>query len=169
MRKANALLSMGILVLFLIHAVLGRFQLSGILPGGSRILMILAWLMTVLIVVHTVLGCIMTVQTLSAQKEDGCWMHCHTAENTVCISAVGMTLLMLGVFLLRNRKGAFALSLLTTVAAALTALLPNTIIHMCMMTNMHCHAVMKPTVILLSVIIAVISLITGIMRLREKE
>ena len=102
-------------------------------------------------------------------KEDGSWMHCHTAENTVCISAVGMTLLMLGVFILQNRKGAFALSLLTTVAAALTALLPNTIIHMCMMTNMRCHAVMKPTVVLLSVIIAVISLITGIMRLREKE
>ena len=102
-------------------------------------------------------------------KEDGSWMHCHTAENTICISAVGMTLLLLGVFLLRNRKGAFALSLLTTVAAALTALLPNTIIHMCMMTNMRCHAVMKPTVILLSVIIALISLITGIMRLREKE
>lgn len=102
-------------------------------------------------------------------KEDGSWMHCHTAENTVCICTVGMTLLLFSVLLLRNRKGAFALSLLSAAVAVVTALLPNTIIHMCMMTNMRCHAVMKPTVIILSVMIALISVITGIMRLREKE
>ncbi|MBR3044017.1 MAG: hypothetical protein IKG82_15940 [Oscillospiraceae bacterium] len=38
-----------------------------------------------------------------------------------------------------------------------------------MMTNMRCHAVMKPTVIIISIMIALISVITGIMRLREKE
>ena len=102
-------------------------------------------------------------------KEDGSWMHCHTAENTVCICAVGMTLLLFSVLLLRNRKGAFVLSLLSAAVAVVTALLPNTIIHMCMMTNMRCHTVMKPTVIILSVMIALISVITGIMRLREKE
>lgn len=102
-------------------------------------------------------------------KEDGSWMHCHTAENTVSICAVGMTLLLFSVLLLRNRKGAFVLSLLSAAVAVVTALLPNTIIHMCMMTNMRCHAVMKPTVIILSVMIALISVITGIMRLREKE
>ena len=71
MRKWNALLSMGILVLFLIHAVLGGFQLAGMMPGGRKILTVLAWLMTVLIAAHGILGCILTVQTLIAQKKAG--------------------------------------------------------------------------------------------------
>ena len=102
-------------------------------------------------------------------KDDGSWMHCHTAENTVCICAVGMTLLLFGMLFLRNRKAAFVLGLLTAAAAIVTALVPNTIIHMCMMTDMRCHAVMKPAVIILCIVIALISVLTGILRLREKE
>ena len=36
MRKWNAVLSVGILALFLIHAIAGSFQLSGISQGGSE-------------------------------------------------------------------------------------------------------------------------------------
>ena len=71
MRKWNAVLSMGILVLFLLHAVIGGFQLSGILSGGSSILTFLSWVMVCLIAVHALLGIILTVQTLSAQKKAG--------------------------------------------------------------------------------------------------
>ena len=119
MRKANALLSMGILVLFLIHAVLGGFQLSGILPGGSRILMILAWLMTVLIALHTVLGCIMTVQTFSAQKKSGA---AYPKENrlfwTRRISGFAVMLLILAhivIFLGSSAGGVYRLNLFGTV------------------------------------------------------
>ena len=71
MRKWNAVLSMGILVLFLLHAVIGGFQLSGILSGGSSILTVLSWVMVCLIAVHALLGIILTVQSLSAQKKAG--------------------------------------------------------------------------------------------------
>lgn len=71
MRKWNAALSISIIILFLIHAVIGGFQLSGIFSGGNSIMTVLAWLMVCLIVLHTLFGCILTAQTLSAQKKAG--------------------------------------------------------------------------------------------------
>lgn len=71
MRKWNALLSMGILILFLIHGVMGGFQLMGIIPGGSSLLQVLAWVMAALIGIHTLIGCILTLRTLRAQKASG--------------------------------------------------------------------------------------------------
>ena len=35
MRKWNAIISMTVLTLFLVHAVVGGFQIIGVLPGGS--------------------------------------------------------------------------------------------------------------------------------------
>lgn len=71
MRKWNAALSISIIILFLIHAVIGGFQLSGIFSGGNSIMTVLAWLMVCQIALHTLFGCILTVQTLSAQKKAG--------------------------------------------------------------------------------------------------
>ncbi len=71
MRKWNAVLSIGIIILFLIHAVIGGFQLSGMFSGGNSVMTVLAWMMVCQIVLHALLGCILTVQTLSAQKKAG--------------------------------------------------------------------------------------------------
>ncbi len=71
MRKWNAVLSMGILALFLIHAVTGTLQMSGLLSGGSQVLKIMAWFMVALIVLHTIIGCKLTADTLIAIKKSG--------------------------------------------------------------------------------------------------
>lgn len=71
MRKWNALLSMGILVLFLIHAIAGGFQLAGVFSGGSMLMQWLAWLMLILIFIHTLIGCKLTADTCKAGKEAG--------------------------------------------------------------------------------------------------
>ena len=68
MRKCNAILSMGIVVLFLIHAIAGGFQLAGVFSGGSQVLKVLAWVMAILILIHTVIGCKLTADTLKACK-----------------------------------------------------------------------------------------------------
>ena len=67
MRRVNAILSMIILVLFLIHGVLGAFNLM----GSNVTSKVLAWVMTGLIGLHAVIGVILTIQTLSAQKKAG--------------------------------------------------------------------------------------------------
>lgn len=68
MRRLNAILSAAILALFLIHGILGAFQMLGI---GSAVMHTLAWVMTALIGVHAVFGTIMTVQTIKAWRKSG--------------------------------------------------------------------------------------------------
>jgi succinate dehydrogenase hydrophobic anchor subunit len=68
MRKLNAILTVFILVLFLLHAVFGSFQIIGI---GGGALKVAAWTALVLTVVHMVIGVALTWQTLKALKAAG--------------------------------------------------------------------------------------------------
>lgn len=71
MRKWNAMISMSILLLFLIHAVIGGLILAGITSGGNQVMRVLAWVMLVLIAVHVVIGIRLTVDSLIACKKAG--------------------------------------------------------------------------------------------------
>ena len=71
MRKWNAFLSAGILLLFFIHAVTGAFQLAGIYPGGSKLLSVLAMIMVIFMAFHALIGIILTGKTLRALKKAG--------------------------------------------------------------------------------------------------
>jgi hypothetical protein len=71
MRKVNAIISMGIIVLFLAHGIAGSFQMIGIIPGGSTFLEILTWCMVIMISVHTVIGIILTIHTIRISKKTG--------------------------------------------------------------------------------------------------
>lgn len=71
MRKVNALLSMGILVLLLIHMLIGAMQLAGILAGGSLLMKILAWVMLAMLAMHVLIGIRLTADTLRAVKHAG--------------------------------------------------------------------------------------------------
>lgn len=102
-------------------------------------------------------------------KDDGTWMHCHTAENAVCIGGIALASLFLMKLLLRSRKAAGILSFLAAGCAFVTALLPNTLIHLCMMTNMRCHSTMKPAVIMLSLSIALLAAVDGILSFKKTD
>lgn len=71
MRKINAVLTSAIMILFLVHAAAGGFQLAGWLPGGSVILKIAAWTMTALIAVHMVIGIKLTADSVRAIRSSG--------------------------------------------------------------------------------------------------
>lgn len=68
MRKWNGILTAAIFVLFLLHAILGGFQLLGV---GSTALKSVAWVSVGLIAVHTVIGCKLTADTLRVWKRTG--------------------------------------------------------------------------------------------------
>lgn len=68
MRKANAVLSAAILALFLVHAVLGAFQLTGL---GSTAAKWAAWAALILILAHTAIGVKLTADTLRVWKRTG--------------------------------------------------------------------------------------------------
>ena len=71
MRKINAVLSIAILALFLVHGIMGGFQLMGIVPGGDQTLTVISWILAVLIGLHTLVGIKLTVDTLKATKAAG--------------------------------------------------------------------------------------------------
>lgn len=68
MRKFNAVLTAVIMVLFLIHAILGAFQMMGI---GNTVLKALSWAAMGLAAVHMIIGVRLTADTLRAQKSSG--------------------------------------------------------------------------------------------------
>jgi len=71
MRRANGILAMAILVLFLIHMVAGAFQMAGVFPGGNRVLNILAYITVALIAAHAAIGIKLTCDTIRAIKKSG--------------------------------------------------------------------------------------------------
>ncbi|MBR2188284.1 MAG: pilus assembly protein PilX [Eubacterium sp.] len=68
MRKINAVLSALLLCIFLIHGVMGSFMLLGV---GSSAGKILAWIGVLILIAHTVIGVLLTVQTLRTEKKNG--------------------------------------------------------------------------------------------------
>lgn len=68
MRKWNAVLTGAILALFLVHTILGGFQLLGV---GRTAVKVVAWIAVGLIAVHTILGVKLTIDTLKVRKRTG--------------------------------------------------------------------------------------------------
>ena len=71
MRKVNAILSAGIVVLLLMHMIAGGLQMAGFLSGGKKWLTLLSWVMLVMIAVHAIIGFKLTIDTLRLQKKTG--------------------------------------------------------------------------------------------------
>lgn len=91
-------------------------------------------------------------------KDDGSWMSCHYAQLTVFGIALGMTALTAAAIFAKGKLKVL-LYILTIACAVAAAVIPGNVIHLCMMNEMRCRAVMRPTVILLGVVIAVLSLL----------
>ena len=68
MRKFNMILTMGILLLVLIHGIMGAFGLFG---ANANALKVVARVAATLIAVHVVLTTILTIQTCRARKKAG--------------------------------------------------------------------------------------------------
>jgi hypothetical protein len=62
---------MGLMGLLLLHGIAGGFQLMGLIPGGSALLEVLAWLMLALLAVHIVIGVVLTAKTLRSSAKAG--------------------------------------------------------------------------------------------------
>ncbi|MBR1770771.1 MAG: hypothetical protein IJ747_01935 [Lachnospiraceae bacterium] len=71
MRKVNAVISITVIVLLVVHAVAGGFQLIGVFPGGNRVLTVLARIMAVLILAHAAIGIKLTLDTVKAIRKSG--------------------------------------------------------------------------------------------------
>lgn len=68
MRKINAILSVLLIIIFMLHGIMGSFMLLGI---GSSAGKILAWIGVGILAVHAVLGAVLTIQTIRSSGSSG--------------------------------------------------------------------------------------------------
>lgn len=71
MRKFNAVLSVTLLTVFLVHIISGIFNLCGFISGGSIFLTALTHTMELLAAIHLVIGVKLTANSVIAVKKSG--------------------------------------------------------------------------------------------------
>ena len=71
MRRVNAIITVIMMVLFLLHAVTGALQISNINPTLYMVTTIAAGALLLVMAVHIVIGCILTAKSLRACKRAG--------------------------------------------------------------------------------------------------
>ena len=86
-------------------------------------------------------------------KDDGTWMSCHWAGVAVTVCAGLLTVLSLLYCVISSHRIRTLLSVLTILAAAAAAVIPGNVIHLCMMADMRCRALMHPAAIVFAVLI----------------
>lgn len=96
---------------------------------------------------------LLTLLRACGPKEDGTWMHCHSAWKAVVILAAVMLVLSAAKLGLRQPAASAAIDIAVIVLAAVTTLIPGNIVSMCMMHTMRCWSVLRPGVIVFCVLI----------------
>lgn len=104
-------------------------------------------------------------------KADGSWMTCHYAQNIIKLSsAIGMILSIINIFVnVQTKLGIYVSTLAISIG---TIFVPGKLIPLCMMNDMKCNAITKPSIIIFAVIIALYSLsnlIFSILKLRKQN
>ncbi len=84
-------------------------------------------------------------------KEDGSFMHCHTACKMVQLVCGVMTFMNLAGCFVKLSKVRKAILLIQVIAAVVTMLIPGKIISLCMMPQMHCRMMMRPFVLVMEI------------------
>lgn len=71
MRRLNAIVSLLLIILFLIHTIAGSFQLMRIIPGGNELMKDLSYFMLFLIGVHVIIGIKLTLDSVKVGIKSG--------------------------------------------------------------------------------------------------
>lgn len=98
---------------------------------------------------------VMTIFKACGPKEDGTYMHCHSVQMYIFYIALAEIVIIAATLFIRNTKAIAALMVCGAVLSLIAVLLPGRIMPMCMMDTMRCHALMKPAVTILGVIITI--------------
>ena len=84
--------------------------------------------------------------------EDGGFMTCHWAGQAVTAIAVLLLITSIVRLAVRDRGIKKGLSIAILLTAITAAVIPGNVISLCMMNTMHCHAVMRPFIIVMAVL-----------------
>ena len=119
----------------------------------QKIFGIISTIMAILLAVG-----VMTVFRACPMKEDGTWMHCHSAQMDMMYLGLAMAICSAVTIFIKQKTANIIMNVVNMVFSVLTMLVPTTFVHMCMMNTMRCHAVMKPFSIVMAVVILLCNL-----------
>ena len=83
------------------------------------------------------------------------YMNCHNAETAVCAVGAGMVLLSAAAAAVEHKRISSLLAFIVGLGGIAAAIVPNTVIKLCMKEDMTCHSVMRPAVIIIGALAAV--------------
>ena len=95
-------------------------------------------------------------------------MTCHWAGQAVTGVAALLAVLATVRFFLADSRAKLGLDLAVIPTAMLAALIPGRLINLCMMHDMRCRAVMRPAVIVFSVLLIAAALVDLLMQRKKK-
>lgn len=102
-------------------------------------------------------------------KDDGSYMMCHYAQTTVTALGIVITVTALLSAVIKDEKIKAGLSMSLIPPAVLAIFIPNIIIPLCMMSSMRCQSIMRPCIILVSIVIIVIAALTAFFNLKKSN
>lgn len=97
--------------------------------------------------------------TACGPMEDGKFMTCHWAWIAVVSIAVVLSVQSLLRLFFKSSEAKRGISAAMLPLAVLSAVVPKTLINLCMMDTMHCHTMMRPFALVMGIVIAVFSLV----------
>ena len=107
---------------------------------------------------------VMTVFAACGPKEDGTWMHCHDTQMAIAACGVMITVALALATFLKGKGAKIVLYVVAIVLCVVVLALPS-VMPMCMMDTMRCHAVMAPfarVVAALAGILSIVSLVQAV-------
>ena len=112
---------------------------------------------------------VMTVFRACPRGEDGMWMHCHDAQNYIFLAGLLMLAAsaIAGITASKVRLAGILFAVVGIAAAIICFFIPGTIVHMCMMETMRCHALMKPFVKVMSILYIIPEMIVLLQLIRK--
>ncbi|MBR1444096.1 MAG: DUF4418 family protein [Firmicutes bacterium] len=91
-------------------------------------------------------------------KEDGTFMNCHSAQQVIFGLACVMMIISFAHLGAGSAKMKTGISIALIPLEIYTALIPETVIKMCMMADMRCQAVMKPATIIICILMLIVTI-----------
>lgn len=118
---------------------------------STRILSIVTLVCSILLTLGT-----MYVFHACGPKDDGSWMACHWAQQTVAALGAVLTVQSVIAILCKTNAARASVSAAMIPTAVVALMTPAGLINLCMMADMRCQAIMKPAVRLVAAIILIL-------------
>lgn len=110
---------------------------------------------------------ILTVFAPCISAEDSGWMSCHWAGNAVAGLAAIITVIAIIHLFVCEEAIKIGLDLAIIPIGILSAIIPENLIRICMISNMRCHSVMRPADVTMSVLIIFVAIIDIIIQRKK--